>query len=85
MLDDVRRGTWLGLDEVDERKFVGVASSPPDETDAVVVRFRERIVTVAGTALGPFLADLGETWSGLVVGPGSLERADCTLASSRCI
>ena len=48
--DVLSRGTWLGLDDVDDRSMVGVVSSPViDEADDAVFRFRERIVTVDGT------------------------------------
>lgn len=48
--DVLSRGTWLGRDDVEERKFVGVVSSPArDDAEDPAVRFRERIVTVDGT------------------------------------
>ncbi|MDU7307036.1 MAG: hypothetical protein E7L41_22005 [Escherichia coli] len=64
---------------------VGVVSSPAkDEAADPFVRFRDRIVTDAGT-LDAVLADLGDALGGVLVGAGSFDRADCTLASSRCI
>jgi hypothetical protein len=65
--------------------LVGVVSSPAWE-DAVdpMVRFLERIVTVAGT-LVPLTDERGEARGGVLVGAGSLDRADCTRASKRCI
>lgn len=48
--DVLSRGTWLGLDEVEERRLVGVVSSPAtDEAVDPVVRFRLLMVTVDGT------------------------------------
>jgi hypothetical protein len=74
-------GTWL-LPDTDELKFVGVVSSPAtDEAVDPAVRFLERTVTVDGT-IAPLR---GEARGGVWVGAGSLERAECTLASSRCI
>ncbi len=68
--------------------FVGVVSSPSAATEDVVeptVRFLDRIVTVDGTWDPPMTDDLGDDRGGVLTGAGSLERADCTLASSRCI
>lgn len=82
-------GTWLGLEDVEDRKLVGVVSSPatlPARDEEAVdprVRFRERIVTVDGTVGAP--AVRGEARGGVCVGAGSLDRTECTLASSRCI
>ena len=78
MPDVLSLGTWL-LPEMDEVIFVGVVSSPA--TYEPVVRFLERIVTVDGTTPKP----LGEALGGVLVGAGSLDRADWTLASRRCI
>jgi len=91
------RGTWLLFEEVlDEKLFVlpvppmldlpavGVASSVPATDDAALptVRFLDRIVTVEGTGTP---AVRGDARGGVVTGAGSLERTDCTRASSRCI
>jgi len=77
-------GTWL-FPDVDALKFVGVVSSPATD-DAVepAVRFLERTVTVDGTT-PPLIAFRGEARGGVCVGAGSLDRADCTLCSRRCI
>ena len=63
---------------------VGVASSgvvlvAVDDTDETP-RLRDRIVTLLLLA-----TDLGEARGGVTVGAGSLERAECTRASRRCI
>lgn len=68
------------------RCMVGVASSPaalPATLEAVepVARLRLRIVTVEGT----LTEDRGENFGGVLTGAGSLDRADCTRASRRCI
>lgn len=71
------------------RKFAGAASSfaPPALLEATEdaadppVRFRLRTVTEDGMAI----EDLGDARGGVVMGAGSLERAECTRASSRCI
>ena len=65
---------------------VGVASSPTTllaTLDAVdpTLRLRLRIVTVEGTAIEV----RGDDFGGVLTGPGSFERADCTRASRRCI
>jgi len=75
-----RRGTCLDT---------GVSSlpSPPiDEVLAVLppVRFLLRIVTLGGI-YGIAEAPRGEARGGVLIGAGSLERADCTRCSSRCI
>ena len=81
--DVLSRGTWLGLEDVEHRKLVGVVSSPArDEVDDPTARFRDRIVTVDGT---PCAANLGDTRGGVCAGAGSFDRACCTLASRRCI
>lgn len=90
--DVLSRGTCLlVLDDMLLRKsvlrgIVGVASSPatlPATLEVVepTVRFRLRMVTVDGTAA----EDRGENLGGVLIGPGSFERADCTRASRRCI
>lgn len=81
------RGTWLDLFVDEARPFVGVVSSPLTDEPVVdpTVRLRERIVTVAGTLEAPWIDERGEARGGVLVGPGSFERADCTRASSRCI
>lgn len=79
--DVLSLGTWL-LPDVEALKFVGVVSSPAmDEAVEPAVRFLDRTVTVDGTTL-PLR---GEARGGVKVGAGSLERAECTLASSFCI
>lgn len=79
--DVLSLGTWL-LPDTDELKLVGVVSSPAmDEAVEPAVLFLERTVTVDGTT-APLR---GEARGGVYVGAGSLERAECTLASSRCI
>lgn len=84
--DVLSRGTWLGFEDVDERKLVGVFSSPArDEADDPAARFRERMVTVDGKDTPWAAADLGDARGGVCVGAGSFDLADCTLASSRCI
>jgi hypothetical protein len=78
-------GTWPDFD-VEERKFVGVVSSPAcDEAVEPAARLRERIVTVEGTPPPSFAADLGDARGGVFAGPGSFDRTDCTRASKRCI
>lgn len=78
-------GTWPDLD-VEERKFVGVVSSPACEDVAEsAARLRERIVTVEGTPPTSFAAALGDARGGVFAGPGSFDRTDCTRASKRCI
>lgn len=69
-----------------ERGWVGVASSPatlPATLEAVepTVRLRLRTVTVDGMLTEP----RGDALGGVLTGPGSFERADCTRASRRCI
>jgi hypothetical protein len=50
---------------MDERKLVGVVSSPArDEAEDPAVLFRERIVTVDGT-LVPLATDLGDARGGV--------------------
>ncbi len=84
--DVLSLGTWPGLDVVDDRKFVGVVSSPAcDDAVEPAVRLRERIVTVDGTPVTSLAADLGDARGGVFVGPGSFDRTDCTRASKRCI
>lgn len=64
---------------------MGVTSSPAfDDAVEPMVRFLERIVTVDGT-LVPLTDERGEARGGVLVGAGSLDRADCTRASRRCI
>jgi len=65
---------------------VGVASSPavlPAKLEVVepTVRLRLRIVMEDGTVPDVRGEDLG----GVLAGPGSFERAECTRASKRCI
>ena len=50
-IEELGRGTWLGLEDVEALKLVGVVSSPASEEEVVepIVRFLERIVTVDGT------------------------------------
>ena len=74
------------------RALVGVVSSPCtdgvpiDERPVVVVpRLRERMVTLDGTLCAPCNDERGEDRGGVLTGAGSLERADCTRASRRCI
>lgn len=64
---------------------VGVESSLNTE-DAVEpgALLRDRIVTDAGRAEAA-LTDRGDALGGVPVGPGSLERTDCTRCSRRCI
>jgi len=73
------------LDEMLLRKSMlpGVASWPPCMLDAVdpTVRLRLRIVTVDGT----LIEERGEARGGVLMGAGSLERADWTRASRRAI
>ena len=84
--DVLSRGTWLLDIEARGLKLVGVASSPStdEEAEDPAVRFRDRIVTDAGT-LDAALIDRGEARGGVVAGAGSLDRTECTLASRRCI
>ena len=83
--DVLSRGTWLPLD-VDDGMLVGVGSSPATEDAAEpLVRLRERIVTDEGMAVALYTLVRGEARGGVRVGPGSLDRAECTRASSRCI
>jgi hypothetical protein len=92
--DVLSRGTcWPVLDEMllrDSdgawRGWEGVVSEPArlaalDEAVEPTALRRLRIVTVEGTLMTP----RGEERGGVPTGPGSLERADCTRASSRCI
>lgn len=79
MPDVLSLEAWLLPAPLTEERKVGVMSSPAtllfvDPT----VRFRLRTVTDAGIPCG-------EMRGGVYVGAGSLERADCTLASRRCI
>lgn len=69
------------------RGLVGVVSSPWTDDEAVepTVRFLVRIVTVEGTLLAPWTEERGEARGGVLTGAGSLDRADWTRASSRCI
>lgn len=84
MPDVLSLGTWL-FPDTEALKFVGVVSSPTtDEAVDPVVRFLERTVTVDGTPV-PLAADRGEARGGVCVGAGSLDRAEWTLASRRCI
>lgn len=63
-LDSLSRGTWL-LVFVEARWLVGVVSSPAtDEAADPMVRFRERMVTVAGT-LAPLTEDRGDARGGV--------------------
>lgn len=81
-------GTWLGLGMAELVVLVGVVSSPAMDDEAVdpTVRFLERIVTEEGIVVVLELKSvLGEARGGVCVGAGSLERADCTRASRRCI
>jgi hypothetical protein len=83
--DVLSRGTWLPLG-VDVGILVGVGSSPATEDAAEpLVRLRERIVIDAGILVALYTLVLGEARGGVRVGPGSLDRAECTRASSRCI
>jgi hypothetical protein len=67
-------GAWRDCD--------GVVSSPAAlEVVDPTVRLRLRIVTVDGTLVIP----RGDERGGVVVGAGSLDRAECTRASRRCI
>ena len=61
-----------------------MSSPATDDVVDPIVRFRERTVTVAGT-VAPLAENRGEARGGVLVGAGSLDRADCTRASSRCI
>lgn len=87
----LRRGTCLLLEmllrdsEGAWRDWDGVLSSPArllalDEAAEPPARLRLRIVTVGGT-----LTFRGDERGGVLAGPGSLERAECTRASSFCI
>jgi hypothetical protein len=83
--DVLSRGTWLPLG-VDVGILVGVGSSPVTEDAAEpLVRLRERIVIDAGILVALYTLVLGEARGGVRAGPGSLDRAECTRASSRCI
>lgn len=72
---------------------MGVKSSPVNEEDAVdwvVARLRERTVIEVGTVGVTVAAGGREDGRGGVLlpplgGAGSLDRTECTLASSRCI
>ena len=83
--DVLSRGTCLDCPVVLELKWllVGVASSGIVIDDAVepTVRFLERIVTFVELITD----DRGDARGGVATGPGSLERAEWTRASSRCI
>jgi hypothetical protein len=84
------RETWRDVAPVvaGPRGLVGVVSSPPwtdEEAVEPTVRFLVRIVTVEGTLLAPWTEDLGDARGGVLTGAGSLDRADWTRASSRCI
>ncbi|KAI6766956.1 hypothetical protein HG531_011316 [Fusarium graminearum] len=83
--DVLSRGTWLPLG-VDVGILVGVGSSPVTEDAAEpLVRLRDLIVIEAGMLVALYTLVLGEARGGVRVGPGSLDRTECTRASSRCI
>lgn len=63
---------------------VGVSSANDEEAMEPMVRLRLRTVTVDGTA-PPMTDERGDALGGVLTGAGSLERADCTRASRRCI
>lgn len=71
------RAPWEGL--------VGVVSSLATEALVTepVARLLDLIVTVEGTLPMPLIEDRGDGRGGVLTRAGSLDRADCTLASKR--
>lgn len=82
--DVLRRGTWPPFTLLLNPVPVGVESVVvlvvTDDTDPGP-RLRDRIVILPGS----INEGRGDARGGVIVGPGSLERADCTRASRRCI
>lgn len=82
--DVLSLGTWLPLEMV-EGGLRGVSSPAMEDAEEPVVRLRERIVTVEGMLIPPCTEDRGDARGGVRDGAGSLDRAECTRASRRCI